>query len=202
MINTDFALAETGVFRMAERSQESKVELLKKKDLSAFEDLIDASKNRVFRVCYRMLGNYEDALDASQETFLKAYEAADKLRPDSNVEAWVLQIAINICKNRLKSKRRQFESGFLSLDERIGTQKCYSQPTSPAETAEREEVLKDIQSAFFSLNEDQRCALSLRTFESLSYEEIARILKCSVGTVKSRISRAREILKEKLKEYL
>jgi RNA polymerase sigma-70 factor (ECF subfamily) len=170
-----------------------------------FDRLVLELKDKVFNLCFRFLGNYEEADDCAQETFVKVYRCLKNFRGDSSVSTWVYRIAVNTCKNRVASAQYRNNRRAIRLDgpvadgedERpfeIGDEKL-----SPDARADRNEKGELIQKAIDSLPADQRAVVVLRDIEGLSYEDIAEATGLNIGTVKSKLSRARQELREKLK---
>ena len=169
----------------------------------AFDRLVLKYQNRVFNLCYRFVGNYEDANDCAQAAFVKAYRALKKFRFDSSFSTWLYRIAVNTCKNRLKSSEYRYSRKMVQLVNSSSAKEDCSveigdESLSPVTMLERKESGIIIQEAIDSLPEDQKEVVILRDIEGLSYEEIARVSGQSPGTVKSRLARAREKLREKL----
>ena len=172
--------------------------------VGAFDKLVLKHKNRVFNLCYRFLGDYDEANDCAQETFVKVYYSLKKFRLGSAFSTWLYRIAVNICKNRLKSAEYRHSRKMVRLDNPKQSEKgTYSveiadHSLSPVTVLERKERQMLIQSAIDSLPEEQKAVVILCDIEGLSYAEIARISGYNLGTVKSKIARARERLREKL----
>jgi RNA polymerase sigma-70 factor (ECF subfamily) len=172
------------------------IERFKKGDPSAFEAILRKYQDRVYNLCHYMLKNSEDAQDAAQDVFLKAYRALRGFRPDSSLYAWICRIAVTICldykrKSHREAPRRETIKEDLPSDE-----------PNPEQLYASAEIPRSIQLALQKLPEKLRAAIVLREIEELSYEEIAEVLHTSPGTVKSRISRAREELRSLLKKNL
>ncbi|HMA34971.1 MAG TPA: sigma-70 family RNA polymerase sigma factor [Chloroflexia bacterium] len=161
--------------------------------LGAFNDLVGTYEQRVYNLCYRMLGSPDAAADATQDTFLSAYQALARFRGGS-FKSWVLRIATNACYDHLRRRQRRPTQ---SLDQLMGDdQQPIDFPSpdrsgDPEDHALRNELSREIQRALDGLPEDQRLALVLADIQGLSYDEIAEVTHTSLGTVKSRISRAR-----------
>ncbi len=163
--------------------------------LGAFNDLVRAYEQRVYSLCYRMLGDPDSAADATQETFLSAYRALDRFRGGS-FKAWLLRIAANACYDQLRVRQRRPTQ---SLDHLLHNEDhdapldlpSADRTTDPEDRALQAELSREIQHALAQLPEDQRIALIMVDIQGLSYEEIATTLNTNLGTVKSRISRAR-----------
>ncbi len=176
-------------------------------DREAFNDLVVKYQKKVFSVAYRFVGDPEEANDLAQEIFTAAYQNLKSFRGDSKFSTWLFQIATNRGKNRFKYlKRRGFftNKGSSETDDE-GDQ---SHRALPDQTANPEELLsgnqirKAVIEAINELEPDHREIVILRDIEGLSYDEIARILDLPEGTTKSRLHRARMVVKEKLKKVL
>ena len=167
-------------------------------DIGAFEELIDAYQKKVFNLAFRIIGNYDDAADLAQETFVRIFKAISKFKEESSFSTWIYRITTNVCLDEIRKRKNK---KILSLDEDIhmddGDMKrqVESDEIGPEQNAEREEVRKIVNDAINMLPEDQRVVITLRDIDGMSYEEISETLKCPGGTVKSRINRARVALK-------
>jgi RNA polymerase sigma-70 factor (ECF subfamily) len=169
-------------------------------DASAFDEIIFKYQDKLYNLCRHMLGNAHDAGDAAQDVFLKAYQNLNRFKPDSSLHTWLYRIAVNTC---IDYRRKPFfESLFKNSKE--GDVFVIDQPSdssSPEKLYESKEIGNAIQFALGRLSEKLRTVIVLKEIEGLSYEEISEVLDVSIGTVKSRISRAREELKELLKNF-
>ncbi len=176
-------------------------------DLDAFEQLVRRYESKVYTIAYRFLGNHADALDLAQETFLRLYQALPGFRGESSFMTWLYRIIANACRDEI---RRQQKHGSLSLNDNSGEaaagdyqgagQKMGIFIPSPEEAVERKELNETIQECLNSLSEEHRLVLVMREIQGMSYEEIAGVMNCSLGTVKSRLNRARQSFKEKFSE--
>ena len=170
-------------------------------DLQAFEELVCRYERKVYSLAYRMMGNYDDANDLTQETFLRAFRAIAGFRGDSSFSTWLSHIVTNLCRDEL---RKRYRISFESLDQEVclGDAEVKKQiPSSdpgPDEVYERHELQQELQELLITLSPEFRLALVLRDIQGFSYQEIAEQMECSLGTVKSRINRARNFLKEKV----
>ncbi len=175
-------------------------------DKDAFDFLVLRYKDRVFNLCFRILGDYEEASDAAQLTFVKAYMGLKSFRFNSSFSTWLYTIAINTCKNRLKSsgyKQRKKEVSLLNNGEsKNGRIKMVSSGPSPLDTLLQKERERLIQSAIDMLPEEFRIMVVLHDIKGLSYKEISIITGRRIGTVKSRLARARKKLMNILKEVI
>ncbi len=162
-------------------------------DREAFAEIVRAHQRAVFNVAYRLLGNVQDAEDAAQDAFLRAWQFFDKFDPDRPLAPWLKQVTVNICLNRI-----QADKPASSLDEGLPPPKD-PHPGPEAQTVNR---LRDerIRRAILSLPPRYRAVIELRHFQELRYEEIARALNRPLSDVKSDLFRARKLLAERLKD--
>jgi RNA polymerase sigma-70 factor, ECF subfamily len=175
-------------------------------DRSAFDKLVLGHQDRVFNVCYRLLGDYEEASDCAQETFVKVYRALKDFRFGSRFSTWIYAIAVNTCKNKLNSAEYRRRKRMVPIDDPPvdstggATVRDLEDPApSPlVQLAERERE-RLVQAAIGELPHDARTVVVLRDVEGLSYEEIVQATGYNLGTLKSKLARARQQLKEKLK---
>ena len=174
-----------------------------KGDEQAFEKLLLAHEKNVYNLCYRMAGNPDDALDLSQEAFLKAWRALSTYQFDAAFSTWLFRIASNACIDFLRAKKRRNDVSLTMEDENDGEEKELSVPDPellPEEQLLAKEQQQAVLRAMDALPPDHREILQLRVIENLPYEEIADILGVKVGTVKSRLARARNLLRKNLSE--
>ncbi|MCL2838429.1 MAG: sigma-70 family RNA polymerase sigma factor [Oscillospiraceae bacterium] len=172
-------------------------------DVRAFEQLVEEYQQSVFNLAYRMIGNHEDAADMAQEAFIKAYFNLSKFKGNSKFSTWIYRIATNSCLDEIKKRKKTptySMSDSIEIEEGEITREIEDKSSNIEENFEREEQLKMVNKAIGRLQENHRIIIIMRDVNNMSYEEIAEILKCSTGTVKSRISRARTILHDFLKE--
>jgi RNA polymerase sigma-70 factor (ECF subfamily) len=153
-------------------------------------------QDRLFRTLFHLLGSVEDARDATQDAFLLAYQKLHTFRRDASFYSWLFRIGYNAA----ISRKRKSRSGQISLDgnsvgERIPDNRS---ETDPAASLLSEEITDQVQAAVHELPDEYREALILKEIEGLPYEEIAELFQCPIGTVRSRIHRARHLLREKL----
>ncbi|HPT75149.1 MAG TPA: sigma-70 family RNA polymerase sigma factor [Defluviitaleaceae bacterium] len=177
------------------------VKRAKKGNISAFEELIIEHESKVYNIAYRILNNEEDAKDLSQEVFIKAFNSLHKFREDSSFSTWLYRIAMNTYIDELR-KRKGRES--YSIDRDIQTdegtipREFQDKQLNPEEELMNKELASQIQWALNHLSETYKEVIILRDFQGFDYKQISQILGCSLGTVKSRISRARTELKNVL----
>ncbi|MHC1742991.1 MAG: sigma-70 family RNA polymerase sigma factor [Syntrophobacteraceae bacterium] len=174
-------------------------------DRGAFDQLIRAHMNRVFNLCSRMMGDHEEAGDCAQDTFLKAYRSLKNFRGESSFSTWMCSIAVNTCKTRLQSAAYRYGRHAVSLASAGSSMSDAGNvdPPDPAptvlETIERHEMERSLHNAIQALPTDARTVIVLRDVEGFSYEEISRMTGWPIGTVKSRIARARDQLRESIR---
>jgi len=181
-------------------SEKELVERVQRGDLSAFEELIRPYEKKVFNLAYRMCGSVEDAKDLAQEAIVRAFSGLSSFRGDASFSTWLYRIASNACLDELRRRKRQpadyLDEPVITVDGEIRRQ--VADPSqNPLEVVERSELQQIIQDSLTSLPEEYRVVVVLREIQGFSYQEIAEILNCSLGTVKSRLNRARKALKEK-----
>lgn len=170
-------------------------------DIAAFEMLIEAYQKKIFNLAYRIAGNYDDAGDLTQEALIRIFRSIANFKEQSSFSTWVYRITTNVCLDDIRKKKNR---KVLSLDEEIHLEdgemkrQIMSDDPLPDEVAEKEELRRIVNNSIDSLPEDQRLVIALRDIQGLSYEEIARVLDCPSGTVKSRINRARQALRNVL----
>jgi RNA polymerase sigma-70 factor, ECF subfamily len=175
------------------------LERLWRRDEAAFNELVRRHQGPVFRLLERMLGNSAEAEDVAQDVFVSAFKAIDGFRGDSALGTWLYRIAANHGKNRLKYLARRGKTGVRELDEQAAAVSAAAdaRPITPVEQVESQEAQGHLQQAFASLDEEQRLLLSLRDMENMSYEEIRQVTELPIGTVKSKLHRARLALHER-----
>ncbi len=169
-------------------------------DIQAFNDLVELYQRQVYNVALRMLGSAETAEDATQDTFVSAYKAIAKFRGGS-FKAWILRITANSCRDKLRVSRRASIVSLDNLMEEVGDFIADDKAESPEDYAERRELGRLLAGSLASLPEDQRIVVVLSDVQGLTYEEIAQVIGISLGTVKSRLSRARLRLRELLLQH-
>lgn len=175
------------------------VERSRQHDLKAFEELVLLYQDRVFSQCSRLAGNPDDAQDLAQEVFLQAFRGIKSFRNDADFGTWLHRIAINSWINLQRRNKKVIAFSLdepMVIDENQVNREIAASDESPLEIVERQEFTESVYAALQKLQPDFKNVLVLREFEEYSYEEIANILGCSLGTVKSRINRARRDLKE------
>ena len=185
------------------------VERLQRHDERAFNELVEAYSPRVYRLVARMLGRREDAEDMAQEVFVQVFKAIGQFRGDAKLGTWIYRVAINLCKNRSKYLSRRYEDKQDAFDAVADHQPLHEakgvtsgQINRPDQMVEGMQMEAIMRRCIAELDADFREALILRDVENLSYEEIIEITGVAEGTVKSRIHRARALLKQRVSEAL
>jgi RNA polymerase sigma-70 factor (ECF subfamily) len=175
------------------------IDRFKKGETSVFEQLVLKYQDRIYNLCCHMIASVHDAEDAAQDTFIKAYQNLNNFRPEASFYTWLYRIAVNTC---IDYKKRPFlESIFKISDEgKEFTLEQASCEPSPEELYESKQLKLILHKSLEKLSLKLRTVILLREIEGLSYEEIAYILDVSMGTVKSRISRGREELRESMRK--
>ncbi len=180
----------------------SLVRRAKKGDYRAFDLLVLKYQSRVIATAFKYVKERQLAEDIAQEAFIKSYKSIDSFREESSFYTWVYRITVNTAKNYLVSSKRRDEVVIsdLSQDDSFYPEKL--DVDSPQEILKASELRDLIFETLSSLGEETRTALSLREFDGLSYEQIAEIVQCPVGTVRSRIFRGREIIEEVVGKHM
>ena len=173
------------------------VRRLQRGETDAFETLVRRHQKTIFNLAYRMLGDYDEAAETTQEAFLSAYRAIGRFRGEANFSTWLYRIALNHANTRRKNLvNRQRRTVPIET-----TEPLYDTHLDPAQAVEQKEIQDRVQQALNSLEQDDAMIILLRDLQDVSYEEIARVLEIPVGTVKSRLHRARQALKSRLAPY-
>jgi RNA polymerase sigma-70 factor (ECF subfamily) len=177
-------------------------------DRSAFDRIVLRHKNRVFNLCHWFLVDYQEANDSAQLTFIKAFRSLNRFRFESALSTWLYRIALNTCKNRIKSTAYKQGMRNVSLDNpghngnearSLDLEDDAPSPLTRLEEMERRRIIRE---AIDKLQVEHREVVTLRDIQGLSYEEVAAVTGVQLGTVKSRLSRARQELKEKLRSVI
>lgn len=166
-------------------------------DIEAFGELISIYEKKIYNLAYRISGNSEDAFDISQETFIKIFKNIQKFKGESSFSTWIYRIATNMAYDFLKYEAKPKRS----LDDEENPIEILDKSISPEQSVEADERLKTVKLALGKISLEFRQVIVLRDIEGYSYEEIAQILNIELGTVKSRISRARNNLKKILNSW-
>lgn len=179
-----------------------------KGDTKAFEQLLDKYKSSLLNIIYRYIGNKVEAEDLAQEVFLKIYNSRRTYKPAAKFSTWLFRIATNLCLNQIRDTKK-YTSGTISIDERLNTedgqepqQIADNRQVTPRQHLLEQELEEIVRQAIQTLPPNQRLAVILRRYQDLSYEEIAKTLNRSVLSVKALLFRAKETLRERLKNYV
>ncbi|MCR3982633.1 RNA polymerase sigma factor RpoE [Aeromonas caviae] len=183
---------------------EQLVERVQRGDKNAFNLLVRKYQYKVVNLVARYVNNPGDVPDVAQEAFIKAYRALPTFRGESAFYTWLYRISVNTAKNYLTSQGRRPPSSDVEADEAeyYGGGEALQEVATPENLALTDEIKRTVFTAIEALPEDLRTAITLREMEGLSYEEIAEIMDCPVGTVRSRIFRAREAIDKKLQPLI
>ena len=169
-------------------------------DTIAFESLVRKYQRAIYYLCYRMTGAHQAADDLAQDAFIKAYFALSHFKEEMNFFSWIRKIALNHAINYLKVRKREISMGGNEM--RVSHNPDSSPQEMPEETYQRKQMVKRFEQALQKLSAEQRAIFILRVYENQRYEQIAKTLDIPEGTVMSRLSRARQKLKDELAEYL
>jgi RNA polymerase sigma-70 factor (ECF subfamily) len=184
------------------------IERIKNGDVKAFEMLVVKYQRRIQRLIGRMVRDVDLVQDIAQETFIRAYRAIPQFRGESAFYTWLYRIAVNTAKKALVDLKRDplvSESALMGRDDDDETSRVENELTdgeTPEAVLATKEIAAAVNAAIEALSEDLRQAITLREIEGLSYEEIAEVMNCPIGTVRSRIFRAREAIAERLRPLL
>lgn len=179
---------------------EELIRLSKEGNMEAFSRLIERYQDRVYAIAYRFFGNEADAKDVAQDVFIKVFHKIQLFRGDSSFLTWIYHITANTCRDELRKRQKR---QMISIDEtplEILHQeiKAKNPFLAPEEVVLKAEAERELQSVLNQLPEDQKMIILLREMQGFSYEEIANTMECSLGTVKSRLNRARGALRQLL----
>ncbi len=193
-----------GLMAAAKETDQQLVKRVQKGDTRAFDLLVLKYQHKIFGLISRYIRDQDEIQDVAQEAFIKAFRALPKFRGDSAFYTWLYRIAINTAKNYLVARSRRPPSTDIDVDDA----EYYESATSlkdienPENALYGEELKQVVESAISELPEDLRAAVTLREFDGLSYEDIADVMECPVGTVRSRIFRAREAIDKRVSSQL
>ena len=174
-------------------------------DMAAFDDLVLKHKDRLFNLVYWFLGDYQEANDCAQETFINVFRSIKTFRFESAFSTWLYRIAVNTCKNRIKSSAYRWKKKTVSLETSGGTtngnpfSEIVNGSPTPVMALEKKEKMMRIQKAINSLSEEQKKVVVLRDIQGFSYQDISDITGLNLGTVKPRLARGRLELRNQLK---
>ena len=190
----------------AEASDRELLERCRAGDEAAFDDLVLRHQQRAFNVAFQVLHDHEDATEVAQDAFVRIYRSVDSFRGECEFTTWLHQIVVNLALNKHRWWKRRGRQASVSLDSPVNTADG-EVPLQIADNADppdvqtvKAEFLELLSRRMDELPRKFRQVLILRNVDNLSYEQIAEVLNCSIGTVKSRIARARETLRESMKD--
>jgi RNA polymerase sigma-70 factor (ECF subfamily) len=174
-------------------SDEQLVGAAKKGDMAAFEELVARHRDKIFARAFSMMRNEDDAVDLSQEAWVKGWQRLQQFQGESSFGTWMTRIVINLCLDHLRRKKRQRAESIEEMNEESGgvERQMPVVTTNPTERLERSELRKRIDQAMSQLSHEHRTVLVLHEFEEMEYKEIAKTMECSIGTVMSRLFYAR-----------
>ncbi|MEO6182099.1 MAG: sigma-70 family RNA polymerase sigma factor [Verrucomicrobiota bacterium] len=210
------ALPITGVLSMSapEKALENKlraaedlalVNRAKEEDAAAYDQLIRKYQERIYATVYHMTSNHEDANDLTQETFIKAYRALKSFKGNSSFYTWIYRIAINKTINFLKQRKNRFHLSLNDMDfnaENDPDMVALVSDRTPRRDLNLSELSEKLNTALQKLSEPHRMVVTLHDIQDMSHDEIAKIMGCNVGTVRSRLFYARQQLQATLSDYL
>ena len=169
------------------------VGMAKKGDMLAFEELVARHRDKIYARAFSMMRNEDEALDLSQEAWVKSWQRLQQFQGDSSFGTWMTRIVINLCLDQLRRRKRQRTESIEEMDDESGGVERQMPPVivNPTERLERGELRKKIDQALSQLSPQHRTVLVLHEFDEMEYKEIARTMNCSIGTVMSRLFYAR-----------
>ncbi len=172
-------------------------------DEAACTELVETHQRMVYQLAFNLIGDHHEALDLSQDVFLQVFRTIGAFRGSSALRTWIYRIVVNQARNRQRWWRRRRREAQVSLDEHVrahGDLPAHGTTLAPDRMYARKEIAERLQAALAGLPFDQRTAIVLREVDGLSYEDIAYSLGVAVGTVKSRLARARLTLRKELRD--
>tara|TARA_X000000368_G_C23013986_1_gene704791 strand:+ start:463 stop:1071 length:609 start_codon:yes stop_codon:yes gene_type:complete len=170
-------------------------------DYQAFDLLVLKYQSRLISTAFKFVKDMQIAEDLVQESFIKSYNSLSSFREDSSFYTWVYRITVNTSKNFLVSKKRKNELLSSDMSEDLSYEIEYKDTDTPEDLLQASQLKKLLTETINNLGEETKTALTLRELEGLSYEQIAEVVNCPVGTVRSRIFRGREVLDEAISQY-
>jgi RNA polymerase sigma-70 factor (ECF subfamily) len=174
-------------------------------EMSAYDDLVQRYQERIYATIYHMTSNHEDANDLAQDTFIKAYQALKSFKGGSSFYTWVYRIAVNKTINFLKQRKNRAQMSLNDLDfnaEHDPDLVALISDKTPRRDAGLAELQEKLNEAMLKLSDYHRLVVTLHDVQGMSHEEIAKIMDCNIGTVRSRLFYARQQLQSYLSEYL
>jgi RNA polymerase sigma-70 factor (ECF subfamily) len=183
----------TNEHELSARDDKSLVAAAREGDMAAFEELVARHRDKVYARAYSMMRKEEDAIDLSQEAWVKGWQRLKQFQGESSFATWITRIVINLCLDELRKQKRHPADSIEGMDEEGGGVERQMPPVlvNPTERLERGELRKRIEGALDKLSNEHRTVLVLHEFEEMEYKEIAKTVGCSIGTVMSRLFYAR-----------
>ena len=175
------------------------------RDMAAYDELIRRYQRKIYQLVYNMTSNREDAEDLVQDVFVKAYSALERFKGDSSFYTWIYRIAVNRAINYLKKRKRNTAMSLDDIDQGVERDPNFvalQSRESPVRDATLSELQKKLNEALQALSENHRAVVVLHDIQGIQHDEIARMLKCSSGTVRSRLFYARQELQKQLTEFV
>jgi RNA polymerase sigma-70 factor (ECF subfamily) len=184
-------------------SDEELVRAAQKGDMVAFEELVARHRDKIYSRAFGIVRQEDDAVDLSQEAWIKAWQRLDQFHGESSFATWITRIVINLCLDRMRKMKRQRTESIEQMDDETGgvERQMPVVVPNPTEGLEREELRKRIDRAMEQLSHEHRTVLTLHEYDELEYKEIAKIMGCSIGTVMSRLFYARRRLASLLSSF-
>ncbi|NLG87488.1 MAG: sigma-70 family RNA polymerase sigma factor [Firmicutes bacterium] len=179
-------------------TDEALVQQCRNGNKEAFAILVERYQDKIYNLTYRLVSNREDAADLTQEVFYRALLKLSSFRGEASFATWLYRIATNVCYDQIRGQKNRHLVSLNSAWPDELSPELPDQGAGPAEVCLKRVVFQRLQEAIAALPLEQRTVIVLREIQGLSYEEIAQVLQCSLGTVKSRLSRARQALRDKL----
>jgi RNA polymerase sigma-70 factor (ECF subfamily) len=176
------------------------IEKCKKGDEAAFDELVERHQSKVINMCYGMLSDREDAYDAAQEVFLRVYRHIGSFKGQSSLSTWIYRIVVNVCSDALRKRGKTIVTSLSEEDGDKPVLEIADDSPSPDEAAQRNETVEMVRAAIAKLKDEYREVVLLCDIEGMSYDEAAEAIGCPMGTVKSRLNRARKSLRKILSE--
>lgn len=186
----------TGNVQYSAAADETLVKAAQKGDMGAFEELVARHRDKIYARAYSMMRNEDDALDLSQEAWVKGWQRLQQFQGDASFGTWMTRIVINLCLDALRRRKRQQAESVEVLNEEAGGVERHMpvMTVNPTEGLERAELRERIDRAMAQLTYEHRTVLILHEFEEMEYKQIAKVMNCSIGTVMSRLFYARRRL--------
>jgi RNA polymerase sigma-70 factor (ECF subfamily) len=174
-------------------SDDTLVRMAQKGDMAAFEELVARHRDKIFARALSLVRNEEDAIDLSQEAWIKSWQRLKQFQGESSFATWMTRIVINLCLDQLRKQKRHRSESIEQLDEELGgvERQMPVVTINPSAGLERDELRQKIDKALGQLSFEHRTVLILHGFEDLEYKQIAKVMGCSIGTVMSRLFYAR-----------